>query len=450
MSSRRSWVLACALLSGCVVEDVIATCRAPGCLDSGVEPIDAARVDAAVPSYCDGTGPPILVSDRGMVCSGEIATGTFRFAVCTCDAYVGSAQLTTDSFASADGPYRPGGRGGGVGTNGGLDLNAPTSIGGSVWVAGSDGMGGGGGAEVVIGNELWVDGPCELAASLEVARDMRIDGRVQAGELRVGGVLQLPEGADLSVTGAMSVGSVVRGPVTVSTPCACAAADLVDVAGLVRAAQADNDDAAMGVDARVLDGFTGPLRVELPCGRLYLTRLSGMGDLELVITGRTALFVGGDAYLDGSLTVTLAAGAELDLFIEGNLSSNGDLRVGDSTVPARARLYVGGGGTIDLDAGALFAGNLYAPRAELVASGDIEAFGSVFVRRVTASGRFTVHYDTSVLRAADPCPERPTCDGCQDCRNQACIAGECGRCTDSSQCCTPLVCAAGACVAEPI
>ena len=41
-----------------------------------------------------------------------------------------------------------------------------------------------------------------------------------------------------------------------------------------------------------------------------------------------------------------------------------------------------------------------------------------------------------------------TCTGCGDCRdcnNQACVGGTCGACTDSSQCCAPLLCLAGTC-----
>jgi hypothetical protein len=38
------------------------------------------------------------------------------------------------------------------------------------------------------------------------------------------------------------------------------------------------------------------------------------------------------------------------------------------------------------------------------------------------------------------------CNTCLDCNYQACINGACGACTDSSQCCAPLVCVMGNCI----
>src|SRR5262249_6913317 len=70
----------------------------------------------ARPAYCSGTGPPILVGDGitngegdgapDNVCSGTIAVRTFVHALCTCEGYATSTRLTTDSFDSAQGPYK--------------------------------------------------------------------------------------------------------------------------------------------------------------------------------------------------------------------------------------------------------------------------------------------------------------------------------------------------------
>ena len=40
----------------------------------------------------------------------------------------------------------------------------------------------------------------------------------------------------------------------------------------------------------------------------------------------------------------------------------------------------------------------------------------------------------------------PGCNTCIDCNGQACIAGKCDNCTNSAQCCAPLVCFMGQCV----
>ena len=50
----------------------------------------------------------------------------------------------------------------------------------------------------------------------------------------------------------------------------------------------------------------GPARrQELECGRLFLSRISGVGDLTLSVKGRTALFVQYDVSLSGNLTIEL-------------------------------------------------------------------------------------------------------------------------------------------------
>jgi hypothetical protein len=65
----------------------------------------------------------------------------------------------------------------------------------------------------------------------------------------------------------------------------------------------------------------------------------------------------------------------------------------------------------------------------------------------------TIHYDTQVVSAGQGCPTAPTndmgtvgCGSCTDCNNQACINGVCSMCTESSQCCPPLVCQNGTCI----
>src|SRR5262249_30718440 len=135
------------------------------------------------------------------------------------------------------------------------------------------------------------------------------------------------------------------------------------------------------------------------------------------------------------------------LFVRDGISVGGNVKVGSQAHPSRARVYVGGAGTVQLGASGTFGGNFYAPRAILQASADVEVFGSLFVQSVSASGRFFVHYDTDVLGAGDDCPPgNPTsCRTCLDCGNQACIGGTCGQCRSSADCCPPLLCAAGHC-----
>ncbi len=72
------------------------------------------------------------------------------------------------------------------------------------------------------------------------------------------------------------------------------------------------------------------------------------------------------------------------------------------------------------------------------------------MRRRAAAAPVTIHYDTSVLQAASPCPgpAPTTCATCSDCNNQACLGGTCGDCTRDADCCPPLTCYLGRCVPQ--
>ncbi len=180
--------------------------------------------------------------------------------------------------------------------------------------------------------------------------------------------------------------------------CACGTSQLLDVAALVTARAADNDDVALGFAPGSLEGFSAqpsdpPLA--LVCGRYYSGSVHGSGVLRMSVTGHALLFVDGDLSLDDDLDVTLADGAALDLFVAGNVRLKGKLTLGDPAHAPFARLYVGGTGTIDIGGAALLAGSLYAPRAELVTRGPLEVYGSLFVRRAAPLAAVTVHYDVA-------------------------------------------------------
>jgi len=112
-------------------------------------------------------------------------------------------------------------------------------------------------------------------------------------------------------------------------------------------------------------------------------------------------------------------------------------------------VYVGS--SLQLGQPGIIGGNLYAPTGVLAVGGGVDAYGSVFVKHLQTAGVFSVHYDTDVLQAAARCPSTDggatSCRTCDDCGNQACVAGVCGACVTDADCCAPLTCAAGACVA---
>lgn len=451
---RTPLVLACVALVGCRQADVVADLVG----DADGPPRDGGSVDAGRPApdaggpedFCAGGGPVVAVGDGR--CAGDVAERAFRFAVCACEGLVTSGGLDTDSFDSRDGPYRarPGSTGGGaVGINGRIDLNAASRVDGTLWGGDATGLNAGRAGDLTVERNLFCAGPVVSETSISVARDARVNGRVRARDLTVGGTLTVPDGAAIEVTGDRAIGAEARGPVAVDAPCDCRPEFLVDIAALVAARAADHDDARAGLTPDSLQNVSGA--VTLPCGRYYFDGISTDGDLALVAEGRVALFVTGDVAVNGALSVRLAPGAELDLLVAGQLVSTDALALGAEDAPSRVRVYVGGSGTLQLSGGGTFGGNLYAPRAEVVASGTVEVFGSLFARRLALADRAIVHFDRAVQAAADDCPEPEdtTCDSCRDCREGGCVGGACGPCRTSADCCAPLVCEAGRCLVEP-
>jgi hypothetical protein len=225
---------------------------------------------------------------------------------------------------------------------------------------------------------------------------------------------------------------------------------LIDVKSLVAFGKANNDNATIGLADDALANVVGGRRLDLPCGRFYLTKIGGPGPIAIVVHGATALFIGQNVVAAGALEVTLDPQATLDVFIHDGIEGSGDLEIGSTQIPSQTRVYMGGN-SVGLTNTSILAGNFYLPSALLGFAGDKQVYGSLYVGSYAGSGALEVHYDSAILSAGNECDggPPPTCKSCEDCGNQACVHGACGSCTDSSQCCAPLVCANGSCVAIP-
>jgi hypothetical protein len=417
--------------------------------DAGVLPVGpTTRIE-----YCSAAGPTALVdADGGTVCPASVAQTTFRFAVCTCGDLVAGHTITTDAFDGSLGAYDPtrATTGGALATDGNLNASAKLDVGGSIWAAGNAGLTST--APVVASGELHALGQVNVTQWLTVGTDAWLaGGLIAGGNVLIPGTLHMPSGAPLSVGGTQSIGAQITGPVTVPPPCDCSAASLLDVIGLVEGYRAHNDDTSAGIDARMLENVTTPLSEALPCGRLFFTGVDAHAPVTLTTSGRTALFIGGDFKAESDVVLESPTTGELDVFIEGNVLAAGQLRVGSAANPARAHIYVGGSGTVNLQSAVQIAGNLYAPRAEVVLGGaaPVTVFGSIFAGRLNAGSDLTVHFDESIARQSAACPAPAgACATCRDCGNQACVAGACGSCADSSECCAPAVCRSGTCVLD--
>jgi hypothetical protein len=406
--------------------------------------------------YCAEGGPAALVSTVSSgtpVCAGQIAQSSFRFALCTCDDLISSAPISTDSFDGTQGPYSAATAtiGGSIGSNGFLSVGGPSEIAGSVWAGDAD-AGLSSPSEVTIEGELHAAGLVNLtAAGVTVDTDAWAQsGLVVAGNALIAGTLYLPQGAPLDVGGTKTIGTIVNETVQVPAPCDCAAPLLVDVGGFVETYRAKNDDADVGLDPLMFENVQAPLSETIPCGRFFFTRIGAHAPVNLTVSGRAAIFIGGDFDADDDFFVDVPPGSELDLFIEGNVVASQGFRVGDEANPALARTYIGGNGDVSIQTATSITGNLYAPSAQLVLSdAGTTIFGGAFVQGLaTGIGSLSVHFDESVVRQASTCPAPAACTTCRDCENQACRDGGCGACSDSSECCAPLVCRSGTCVLD--
>ena len=389
---------------------------------------------------------PVHVSRRpgtpGETCTGTEASRTFTSALCVCGDLGLAGSLSTGSFDATAAVSEAGGA---VGVNGELDVAGTIDV-GSLAVGRDVGMAG----AAEIHGDARVDGGLGLAGVWHVYRDAWIGGDIGsahvAGRIVVDRDLVQPPGAS---QGRVEVhGQTVAASFELPDPCPCDPSVLVPVDAIVAEASILNDDALHGVDPSALDGIIGQATAQLPSGRVYLTGISGAGEVVLVARGRTAVFVDGDVSLAGSLTVRLAGDGELDQQIAGDFDVAGSVELGDASRPHATRLWLGGGGEIGLAGQATLFGDLYAPRATLSAAGDLDIAGAAFVGEVDLAGSLSVQYDRAVLDAGDACdlPEPTSCTTHLDCAGgQACVAGACGACSTDADCGCGLVCDAGTC-----
>ena len=388
--------------SACAQVDIIAVRDGAGTPADAAA--DAAAADAAADAAPDAGPPPAMVpcpylqqtvsaGTRSATVAQLVAGGLGR-AICSCTEYVGGGELLVDSFDRAEGPFVSGEAGGDVGANLALRFDGPAQIGGSLFVAGPEGLGLAPDLEVIVGQDLEVGGPLVGAmASLQVGGDAQVGGRLELRELVVTGVLTQPMGAARNVTaGDDGIGELRTAEVVVEAPCACGANDLLDVVMLVNEAVPD---------ATSLPVVPPPV-IGSRCEQYELTDIA-VDTLQIMVLESAALLVPGDLQIGGDLTIDTVDGAELDLFIGGNVNVEGRLELGTASGQGPVRIHVGGAGTINLRAGGEMQGALYAPLAELVLGGPLTLSGALIVERVAAtSAALTVHYDRSLGRAPEP------------------------------------------------
>ncbi len=438
-----------------------------GCVDGECE---TAIAIGDPPEKCSGGGPQIDVeisAGDDERCTGNVAEEVFRWGMCSCDDLVFDDGLVTDAFDSTLGRYRPGGPGAGVGTNGSLDAGSDVEIRGALWASGEPGASFDDGVD--IHQQLHVGGNLDIGTTGEFRKDAWIEGNIEADDSATFRQ-HLTVRSDSEISSGVSYAGLTERNVQVGEACGeCSEADRLPISEIVsRHSGPDNDNAAVGLDPEALAGSDGDGILRLPCGEYYLSSIDVNDSTTIVAEGRTALYVGGDVEIGQNLTIKPTAGAELDVFIAGDVTLDDRIELGDAAYPASTRFYVGGDDGWDFGSDGRMAGFVYALPGGIVADDGIELYGGMYTDNLDAGSDVEIHYDRGILQAGESCvppaepdPEPVGDAGLADADGRGGMdadgsggdadgrggSGEtCGgagaSCGEDGDCCVPLVCGA--------
>jgi hypothetical protein len=406
------------------------------------------------PARCEGGGPPIVIRDAPAApgtCADRTAAISFTWGICSCND-IGLPRLSSeteiDAYDSSAGPYMAGGTGGGMAANGRI-TTSELAVSGSIHVSGTGGLES---ANTQIDQEVRAADDLTTAETTRIGEDAWVGGEL-SGTIEITGDLHVPDCG--GVPGDVTSASCIAEAVSVPAPCACDAADLIPIGDIVDfyAMPANNDNMTVSLLPDVFTTSGGPRRLDLPCGYYHLDAIEGA--VTIAAHGRTALFISGNVEAGSAMAFVVDPGATLDVYVAGTLSASASLRVGSPAYPRNVRFYVGGVDTsfdpprsVDLTSDVDLAGLFYAPNGVVSSTSSLEMYGSIFAGDFHNTASTTIHYDAAAATLGADCPDPPPsgCTSCRDCGNQACIAGECASCTDSSECCAPLRCVDGSCV----
>ncbi len=310
-------------------------------------------------------------------------------AVCVCGSMSHAGKLTTEA--------RPGDTAD-VAVLGSFSGASGTRIAGSLRTGDDVSFAG----DLLVRDHLYSASGVSGAGDLSVGGDLATKGKLSgAGSLRVGGALRAAEGT--SFVGRESVNDEATFVDPGIAPCGCDKASRYDVAAAVAAAKEANDNAKAGlaIDANAL---VGKGKITLHEGRYYFGSATAVGKLTIEVRGAVQLYLDGDVTSVGEGQIRLAAGATLDLFVNGKLTTVGSATFGDPSRPEAFRLYVGGENAAITFAGRdAFHGMVYAPEAEVSFAGAAEIDGAIVAKELSYAGDL-------VVRAARTAEQPAACE----------------------------------------
>ncbi len=254
--------------------------------------------------------------------------------------------------------------------------------------------------QLEVTGDLMTPGNVSGVGSLDVGRDLIVGGDLSTvGDLKVGGLVRVNGKVSRVGSGGAATGPYVP---RAAAPCACDPKQLVDVKAAVEAVREKNDNAAIGLDARVKS--VGELELTLSGGRYFIERLDSVGDLKLHVTKPSALYIAGDLKTVGTDTIAVDENASLDLYVAGSIENVGTWSVGEGTLAGVVRLFVGGdGSSIEVVGQKDFVGSLYAPTSDVKLVGDVSIRGALFAKSISGTGRLLVDHAKAAAPPAEAC-----------------------------------------------
>jgi hypothetical protein len=201
----------------------------------------------------------------------------------------------------------------------------------------------------------------------------------------------------------------------------------------------------------VLASVAGPAELTIPCGRVTLSQIAGLGNITVHVTGMAALFIEGSVDVTGNVSFNIDPGAEVDVFVKQDLTVRGTLALANKDRPAAGRIWVGGAQAINLQSP--WVGNLYAPQAPVSATVGLDVWGSIVAYDFSTDVYASFVFDRAILSSGGKCiaprPPAGLCTRCQWCwGGSACVSGVCAACRTDGDCCSLSICANGQCVPQ--
>ena len=129
-------------------------------------------------------------------------------------------------------------------------------------------------------------------------------------------------------------------------------------------------------------------------GDWTLPAISG-NSVKILVTGKARLYVAGSTTIGNAGSVNVAPGASLEFFANGNIDIKGEV---NNPGVAKSLSFLGMNNclSVAISAGAEFACSVYAPRADVVITGNADGSGAIVGKSIKLTGGMKWHYDKAL------------------------------------------------------